>query len=125
MSSSVYLIPATPRREILADMILWYTSGEVRAELMATSWDLEQTPLDDLTDQAANLIETWTPTTEYHWTVVRAARVVEWLVWQTALGADETWRAAFHDIEMIEPWAVKLETLPRYGLMPTALGEPD
>ena len=125
MSSFPYLAPPIPRREILMDMIVWYTSQEKRREVMAEGWDLDQTPLDDLVDQATTLLETWQPTSDYHWTVVRKGRVLDWLVWQTALAADESWRAAYQDIEMIEPWAIRLDTLPPYGLMPTALGEPD
>jgi hypothetical protein len=107
-------------------MILWYTSSEIRAEiLLEIGIEGDSEMLHELVEQATTLIDTWTPTTEYQWSVVRAGRVVDWLVWQTAIGADQSWKAAFHDIEMIEPWAIKLETLPHYGRPPTAIGAAD
>ena len=118
--SSRYLTPPTPTRAVLIDMVLWYTTPELRREWMS-GWDLEDIELDRLTDRAAELIVSWRPTTPYQVSVARAGRVVEWLVWQVALSADETWAGAYLDVEMIEPWAIRLDTLPRYGQPPTAL----
>jgi hypothetical protein len=119
-----YLTPPIPARAVLMDMILWYTTAEMRREWMA-SWELEDTELDRLTDQTTDLIASWRPTTPYQVSVARAGRVVEWLVWQVALSADQTWASVYLDVDMFEPWAIQLDTLPRYGLPPTAFHVPD
>ena len=119
-----YLVPPIPPRAELIDMVLWYATPELRREWMS-SWDLEDTDLDRVTDQAATLIGSWRPSSPYQVSVARAGRVVEWLVWQTALSADSTWASAYLDIQVIEPWAIRLDTLPRYGQPPTMLVEAD
>ena len=119
-----YLIPSIPGRRELMDMVVWYATPELRREWMR-SWDLVDTELDRLTDRAAALIGSWRPVTPFQVSVARAGRVVEWLVWQVALSADETWATAYLDVEAVEPWAIRLDTLPRYGLPPTLLVVPD
>ncbi len=126
MNSFHYLPPEIPSREVLADMILWHSSAEMRHELLL--WereDLEQSPLDNLVDETSRLLETWQPVTDFQYLVARKARVLDWLVWQVAQRADQFWEQSFQGLDLIEPWAIVLETLPRYGQRPTAIVEPD
>ncbi len=126
MNSFHYLPPEIPSREVLADMILWHSSAEMRQELLL--WereDLDKSPLDELVDQTINLLETWRPTSDYQYTVARKARELDWLVWQVAQQADQFWEQTFQGLDLIEPWAIVLDTLPRYGHLPTAIVEPD
>lgn len=104
-------------------MILWYTTPAMRARWLAASWEEDQTLLEQLVEEAMSLLAVWSPTTAYHWEVVEAHRTLEWLVWQVAVSPDETWSREFQDVELIEPWAIDLATLPRYGGMPTGLGQ--
>jgi len=120
MDSSRYLTPRIPDRPMISDMIVWYTTPEMRHRLTIV-WDDDLTLMDELTDQAIQLLTTWSPQTPYDWSVVHGQRTIEWLVWRTAAGADESMSDLYTSVEMVQPWAVELSSLPRYGSSPTAL----
>jgi hypothetical protein len=84
-------------------------------------WADDDDAFEAIVDAAAAAVEAWEPVTGYHFEVVRQGRVLDWLVWRTVSDADEATRAVFHDLEMPEPWAIALDTLPPYGRIPTAL----
>ena len=52
--------------------------------------------------------------------VVRTGRTVEWLVWQVATAADDELGPMYREDPVI-PFAIDLETLPRYPLTRKAL----
>ena len=99
-------------------MLVWYSSPQMRRQLLSAD---SQTVLDALVDEAMTLLTSWSPAGDYQWSVVHGGRVVDWLVWRTAVGAHDEWTRVFNDPEVIEPWAIHLPSLPRYGSMPHAI----
>jgi hypothetical protein len=118
-----YSTPPLPTRATLTDMVLWYATPESRAELMAAGTMLDATPLAQLIEATMTLLETWQPSSPFEHEVASTnpSRVVEWLVWKTVTATDESSRDVYESIEMIEPWAIALSTLPRYPINPTAV----
>ena len=89
------------------------------------TWPEDAGLLEDLVEQVIDLAATWKPTTEWHMmSVVRTGRTVEWLVWQVATAADDELGPMYREDPVI-PFAIDLETLPRYPLLPTLLVHPD
>ena len=124
MSDYPYSTPSMPGRQTLADMVMFYGSAELRSRIRADRSE-DQDLLNDLVDQVIDLVGTWTPTTEWHMmSVVRTGRTVEWLVWQVATGADDELGPMYLEDPVI-PFAIDLESLPRYPLLPTLLVHPD
>jgi hypothetical protein len=124
MTNYPYSTPSLPGRQTLADMVLFYGSAELRSRIRADRTEDEDL-LSDLVDQVIDLVGTWTPTTEWHMmSVVRTGRTVEWLVWQVATAADDELGPMYREDTVI-PFAIDLESLPRYPLLPTLLVHPD
>ena len=113
-----------PGRQTLADMVIFYGSAELRSRIRSTSPE-DAGLLSDLVDQVIELAATWKPTTEWHMlSVVRTGRTLEWLVWQVATAADNELGPMYRE-DPVMPFAIDLETLPRYPLLPTLLVHPD
>ena len=124
MSNYPYSPPSMPGRQTVADMVMFYGSAELRGRIMAVSPE-DAALLSDLVDEVIDLAATWKPTTEWHMmSVVRTGRTVEWLVWQVATAADDELGPMYREDPVI-PFAIDLETLPRYPLLPTLLVHPD
>lgn len=121
-SSYPYSVPPLPGRATLADMILWYATPDLRQELL----DPDSTLTSELIDQALETLTTWRPTSDLHYGYFRHGRVTDWIVWSTVSAADPSMVAAFADPdENVEPWAIDIDTLPRYQGWPTALVKPE
>jgi hypothetical protein len=121
MSNFPYSPPSMPGRQTLADMVMFYGSAELRSRIRSTNEAL----LSDLLNEVLELAATWVPTTEWHMrSVVRQGRTVEWLVWQVATSADEELGPMYRE-DPVMPFAIDLESLPRYPLLPTLLVHPD
>ena len=124
MSNYPYSTPSIPRRQALADMVMFYGSAELRSRIRADRSEDEDL-MSDLVDQVIDLVGTWTPTTDWHMmSVVRTGRTVEWLVWQVATAADDELGPMYREDTVI-PFAIDLESLPRYPLLPILLVHPD
>ena len=124
MSNFPYSMPSLPGRQTLADMVMFYGSAELRSRIRAVRSEDEDL-LSGLVDQVIDLVGTWVPTTEWHMmSVVRQGRTVEWLVWQVATAADDELGPMYREDPVI-PFAIDLESLPRYPLLPTLLVHPD
>lgn len=124
MSNFPYSTPSIPGRQTLADMVMFYGSAELRSRIRADRSEDEDL-LSDLVDQVLDLAATWAPTTDWHMmSVVRPGRTVEWLVWQVATAADDELGPMYREDPVI-PFAIDLESLPRYPLLPTLLVHPD
>lgn len=124
MSSSPYSPPSMPGRKILADMVMFYASSDLRERLTA-AWPEDAELLEDLVEEVIGLAATWEPTTEWHLlSIVRPGRTLEWMVWQVATAADDDLGPMYrHDA--IIPFAIEMDSLPRYPLLPTMLVKPD
>ncbi len=124
MSNYPYSPPKLPGRQTLADMVMFYASAEVR-DRIRSMWPEDAELLSDLVEQVIDLAATWRPSTEWHMlSVVRAGRTVEWMVWQVATSADDELGPMYREDPVI-PFAIDLDTLPRYPLLPTLLVHPD
>ena len=124
MSNYPYSTPSIPGRQTLADMVMFYGSAELRSRIRADRSEDEDL-LSGLVDQVIELATSWVPTTEWHvMSVVRTGRTVEWLVWQVATGVDDELGPMYREDPVI-PFAIDLESLPRYPLLPTLLVHPD
>jgi len=124
MSNYPYSTPSLPGRQTLADMVMFYGSAELRSRIRADRSEDEDL-LSGLVDQVIDLVGTWVPTTEWHMmSVVRQGRTVEWLVWQVATAADDELGPMYREDTVI-PFAIDLDSLPRYPLLPTLLVRPD
>ena len=124
MSNYPYSPPSMPGRQTLADMVMFYGSTELRSRIRSMSAE-DAELLSDLVDRVLDLAATWVPTTDWHlMSVVRTGRTVEWLVWQVATAADDELGPMYREDPVI-PFAIDLETLPRYPLLPTLLVHPD
>ena len=89
MNNYLYSTPSIPRRQTLADMVMFYGSAELRSRIRADRTEDEDL-LSGLVDQVIELIGTRVPTTDWHMmSVVRTGRTVEWLVWQAVTAADD------------------------------------
>ncbi len=124
MSSFPYSTPSLPSRKVLRDMLMFYASPALRDRLV-TAWPEDAELLDDLVEQVIDLAATWQPTTEWHqMSVVKQHRTVEWMVWQVATAADDELGPMYREDTVI-PFAIDLDTLPRYPMLPTLLVHPD
>lgn len=124
LSNFPYSPPSPPTRQVLADMVMFYASAQVR-DRIRIGFPEDAELLSDLVDEALALMETWRPTTDWHaMSVVRTGRTVEWLVWQTVTAADEELGPMYRS-DPIMPFAIDLETLPRYPLLPAMHVHPD
>ena len=124
MSNYPYSTPSLPPRKTLADMLIFYASPPLR-ERLTTAWPEDAELLDDLVEEVVGLVETWRPSTDWHMLeVVRQGRTLEWMVWQVAMAADEDLGPMYRN-DAIIPWAINLESLPRYATPPTMLVGPD
>ncbi len=113
-----------PSRRVLADMVVFYASPEIRDRIRML-WPEDSELLSDLVEQVVDLFETWEPSTDWHRiAVVQQGRTLEWLVWQTVTAADDEVGLMYRHDPII-PFAIDLETLPRYPLAPTLLVHPD
>ena len=80
---------------------------------------------DQLVDRVIELVRTWEPTTEWHsQSLTRSGRALEWIVWHVATGADPDLAPLYED-EAESPWAIAVDTLPRYGVLPAVLAPVD
>lgn len=122
--SSHYSPPKLPARKVLADMVMFYATAELR-ERMMSEWPEDAGLIEELVEQVIELAATWRPSTQWHHdSVIRPYRTLEWMVWQVTVSADEDWGPLFrHDA--IVPFAIDLDTLPRYPVQPTRLVHPD
>ena len=68
-SSYPYSPPPTRGRAVLADMVLWYSSPDLRQELLDPDSDLVSTLIDEVLEN----LESWRPPTELQ------RRRVSWL----------------------------------------------
>ena len=124
MSNFPYSTPLLPDRKTIRDMLVFYATPTVR-ERMIEAWPEDANLLDDLVEEVIGLAETWRPTTEWHLlSVVRTDRTLEWMVWQVATSIDEDLVDLYRS-EAIIPFAIDLDTLPRYGRPPTVLVPPE
>lgn len=124
MSNFPYSTPLLPDRKTIRDMLVFYATPTVR-ERMIEAWPEDANLLDDLVEEVIGLVETWRPTTEWHLlSVVRTDRTLEWMVWQVATSIDEDLVDLYRS-EAIIPFAIDLDTLPRYGRPPTVLVPPE
>jgi len=124
MSSFPYSPPSMPSRKTLADMAMFYASAELRERLM-TPWPEDAELLEDLVEEVIGFAATWEPTTQWHlMSVVRPGRTLEWMVWQVATATDDDLGAMYRN-DAIIPFAIDMNTLPRYPLLPTMLVHPD
>lgn len=124
MSNYPYSTPSLPGRQTLADMVMFYGSAELRSRIRADRSEDEDL-LSGLVDQVIELVGTWAPTTEWHMmSVIRQGRTVEWLAWQVATAADDELGPMYREDTVI-PFAIDLDSLPRYPLLPTLLVHPD
>ncbi|MDW3215718.1 MAG: hypothetical protein R8G01_17090 [Ilumatobacteraceae bacterium] len=105
-------------------MLVFYASPALRDRLV-TAWPEDAELLDDLVEQVVDLAATWQPTAEWHqMSVVKQHRTVEWMVWQVATAADDELGPMYREDTVI-PFAIDLDTLPRYPMLPTLLVHPD
>lgn len=124
MSIYPYSPPSTPSRATVTDMVMFYASPSVRDRLRM-EWPEDAGLMEDLVEQVIDLVATWKPTTEWQMlSVVRTGRTLEWLVWQVATAADDELGPMYRE-DTIAPFAIDLDTLPRYPLLPTLLVHPD
>ena len=56
--------------------------------------------------------------------IVRPGRTLEWMVWQVATAADDDLGPMYRHDAVI-PFAIEMDSLPRYPLLPTMLVRPD
>lgn len=105
-----YSTPEPIPSRTLTDMIRFYASPEMRAE-----YYLDEELLDETIETATNLIEVWTPTTEWHRDLVRHGRHLQWLIWQVANSHDDSMIELYTDPDlMVEPWVIEIDTLMDY-----------
>jgi len=124
MSNYPYSAPTLPLRQTLADMLMFYASAEVRDRIRSMRPE-DADVLSDLVEQVTDLVATWKPTTDWHMmSVVRIGRTLEWLVWQVATAADDELGPMYREDPII-PFAIDLDSLPRYPLLPILLVHPD
>lgn len=91
-------------------MIVFYATLEMRAELMN-----DETLLDEILDETAEMIATWSPTTTWERSIVRHGRHVQWIVWMTTNRRDDSMLEMYTDLDdVIAPWVIEIETLPDY-----------
>ncbi len=115
-----------PPRSVIFDMLCFYASATVRSDLMEPlAFDESAWLADQLVDRVIQLVRTWEPATEWHRrSLTRSGRTLDWIVWRVATGADEDLAPLYED-EAESPWAIDLETLPRYGVLPAVLAPLD
>ncbi len=105
-------------------MVMFYASPRLRDRLQAV-WREDAGLLEELVEQVIELAATWKPWTDWHMmAVVRTGRTLEWMVWQVATAADDELGPMYREDPVI-PFAIDLDTLPRYPLLPTLLVHPD
>jgi hypothetical protein len=111
-----------PPRSVIFDMLCFYATPAVRGDLMQPlAFDESAWLADQLVDRVIELVRTWEPTTGWErGTLARRGRALEWIVWRVATAADEDLAALYED-EAASPWAIDLDTLPRYGGQPAVL----
>ena len=113
-----------PSRTVIEDMVMFYASPRLRDRLR-TVWREDSGLLEDLVEQVIALVGSWVPTTDWHaLSVMQTGRTLEWLVWQVATAADDELGPMYREDPVI-PFAIDLESLPRYPLLPTLLVHPD
>lgn len=112
-----------PPRLTIFDMLCFYATPTVRSDLMQPlAFDESAWLADQLVDRVIELVSTWEPTTDWHRrSLTRSGRTLEWIVWGVATGADQDLAPLYQD-EAASPWAINLDTLPRYGVPPAVLG---
>lgn len=124
MSNYPYSPPSMPGRQTLTDMVIFYASPSLRDRLRM-GFREDEGLLEDLVEAVLDLVASWEPTTEWHMlSVVRTGRTLEWLVWQAVTAVDDELGPMYREDTVI-PFAIDLETLPRYPLLPTLLVHPD
>jgi len=124
MSSYPYSPPSTPSRATVTDMVMFYASPSVRDRLRM-EWPEDAGLMEDLVEQVLDLVATWKPTTEWQMlSVVRMGRTLEWMVWQVAMAADDELGPMYRE-DPVAPFAIDLDTLPRYPLLPAMFVHPD
>ncbi len=110
MSNFHYSTPDPVPTRTLADMIVFYATLEMRAELMN-----DETLLDEILDETAEMIATWSPTTTWERSIVRHGRHVQWIVWMTTNRRDDSMIEMYTDLDdVIAPWVIEIATLPDY-----------
>lgn len=110
-----------PPRCVIFDMLCFYATPSVRSDLMQPlAFDESAWLADQLVDRVIELVRTWEPATEWHRSLTRSGRALEWIVWRVATAADQDVAPLYED-EASSPWAIDLETLSRYGVLPAML----
>lgn len=104
-----------PPRSTILDMLCFYATPAVRSDLVQPlAFDDSAWLADQLVDQVIELVRTWEPTTDWHIrSLTRGGRALEWIVWRVATAADDDLAPLYED-EAASPWAIDLDTLPRY-----------
>jgi hypothetical protein len=109
---------------VLADMILFYATPDLRAELVN-----DETLLEMISAETAEIISTWTPSTSWERSIVSHGRHIQWLVWKTTNMHDDSMGEIYIDPdEVVAPWRINIETLPDYHQQlpaPTLLNDVD
>jgi hypothetical protein len=103
-------MPAPLPTRVLADMILFYATPDLRAELVN-----DETLLEEISAETAEMISTWTPSTSWERSIVSHGRHIQWLVWKTTNMRDDSMGEIYIDPdEVVAPWRIHIETLPDY-----------
>ena len=109
----------------MVDMLRFYATSEVRALLMSAHETDREALEDRLVAELRSQIESWVPQHEWYWDKVHLkGRTVEWLAWCVAVSADPEWASVFRD-EPILPFAIDVDTLPRWESLPTMVVSPE
>ncbi len=105
-----------PPRSVVFDLVCFHATPRVRSDLMhPLAFDESAWLADQLVDRVCGFVRTWEPTTDWHRrSLTRSGRTLEWIVWRVATAADQDVAPLYED-EATSPWAIDLETLPRYG----------
>jgi hypothetical protein len=110
MSSFHYSTPDPLPTRVLVDMIVFYSTPDLRAELMN-----DETLVEEIAAETAETIATWTPSTSWERSIVSHGRHIQWLVWKTTNARDDSMREIYTDLDdVIAPWLIDIETLPDY-----------
>ena len=81
--------------------------------------------MEDLEAACREMILHWAPTTELQYSYYRHGRHLDWMVWSTVSAADESIQALYTDEDQLEPWGIKIDTLPRYNQLPASYLRPE
>ncbi len=110
MSNYHYSTPDPIPTRTLADMIVFYGSPEMRAEIL-----IDEDLLETLVGECQTMIALWSPTSTWERDLVSHGRHLQWLIWQITNNRDESMVELYCDPDrVVEPWKIEIETLPDY-----------